>query len=80
VIAPLMLAISAATPIMKGQFTDTDVRWNTITDSTNSNVLEDKQLWEDYQYNNTKSGVNRPRYSSIALYLTTANPYLNDAK
>jgi gamma-glutamyl:cysteine ligase YbdK (ATP-grasp superfamily) len=38
VVAPLMLALSASTPIMKGQFTDTDVRWNTISDSTNSNV------------------------------------------
>jgi len=47
VIAPLMLAISAATPIMKGQFTDTDVRWNTIRDSTNSNVLEGGEVWED---------------------------------
>lgn len=75
-----MLAISAATPIMKGQFTDTDVRWNTISDSTNSNVLHDRELWEDYQLNDTNSGDNRPRYSSIALYLTTANPYLNDAK
>lgn len=39
VIAPLMLALSASTPILKGEFTDTDVRWNTISDSTNSNKV-----------------------------------------
>jgi len=39
-----MLAASAATPLLKGQFVDTDVRWNVICDSTDSNML----VFNDY--------------------------------
>lgn len=33
VLAPILLALTAATPIQKGRLADTDVRWNTIAAS-----------------------------------------------
>lgn len=30
VLSPVMLALTAATPILKGRLVDTDVRWDTI--------------------------------------------------
>lgn len=30
VLSPVMLALTAATPVFKGRLVDTDVRWNTI--------------------------------------------------
>ncbi|CAN0339280.1 unnamed protein product [Phaeothamnion confervicola] len=33
VLAPIMLALTAATPILRGRLVDTDVRWNTIAAS-----------------------------------------------
>lgn len=73
-----MLAISASTPILKGQFTDTDVRWDTISDSTNSNLqVKDggEVVNDDYNLNvdKTTCDYNRKRYSSIALYLSNTS-------
>jgi len=39
VLAPYMLAATASTPLLKGQFVDSDVRWNVICDSTDSNMV-----------------------------------------
>jgi glutamate--cysteine ligase catalytic subunit len=33
VLSPLFLALTAATPILKGKLSDWDVRWNIISDS-----------------------------------------------
>ncbi|CAM9753113.1 unnamed protein product [Ascophyllum nodosum] len=41
VISPIMLALSAATPIHRGRLADTDVRWNTISASVDDRTVEE---------------------------------------
>jgi glutamate--cysteine ligase catalytic subunit len=41
VLAPIMLALTAATPVLKGMLCDTDVRWSTIAQS-----VDDRTIYE----------------------------------
>lgn len=41
VLSPIMLALSAATPIHRGMLADTDVRWNTISASVDDRTEEE---------------------------------------
>lgn len=41
VVSPIMLALSAATPIHRGMLADTDVRWDTISASVDDRTEEE---------------------------------------
>lgn len=41
-LAPIMLALTAATPIFKGQLADTDVRWNVIEGSVDDRTPQER--------------------------------------
>lgn len=60
VMAPLMLALTAATPAQRGMLADTDVRWDVI-----SGAMDDRPLEESQSGRITKS-----RYSSIDCFLS----------
>lgn len=60
VMAPLMLALTAATPAVRGMLADSDVRWNII-----SAAMDDRTLEE------SGSGrIPKSRYSSIDMFLS----------
>lgn len=46
VLSPVMLALTAATPILKGRLVDTDVRWNTIATSVDDRTPAERGLLE----------------------------------
>lgn len=65
VMAPLMLALTAATPAVRGLLADTDVRWNTISASV-----------DDRTDDEVSSGVlPKSRYSSIDCFLSCRERY-----
>lgn len=47
VLSPIMLALTAATPILKGRLVDTDVRWNTIATSVDDRTPAERGLLDD---------------------------------
>jgi glutamate--cysteine ligase catalytic subunit len=76
--APILLAMTAATPILKGRLADTDVRWGTIVASVDDRTLAEKGLVPDAELeaaekqNYAGKGVRRipkSRYDSISTYL-----------
>lgn len=48
VLSPVMLALTAATPILKGRLVDTDVRWNTIATSVDDRTPAERGLLDDH--------------------------------
>eukprot|EP00752_Nemacystus_decipiens_P010042 g8955.t1 len=80
VLSPVMLALTAATPILKGRLVDTDVRWNTIATSVDDRTPAERGLLEDdpaakeaaRDPSMVGDGVTRlfkSRYDSISTYL-----------
>lgn len=65
VVAPLMLALTAATPAVRGMLVDTDVRWDII-----SAAMDDRTLDEI----STKT-VPKSRYSSIDCFLSSRDEF-----
>eukprot|EP00178_Gracilaria_changii_P027385 TRINITY_DN873_c0_g1_i1.p1 TRINITY_DN873_c0_g1~~TRINITY_DN873_c0_g1_i1.p1 ORF type:complete len:742 (-),score=111.92 TRINITY_DN873_c0_g1_i1:7768-9993(-) len=60
VMAPIMLALTAATPAFRGLLANTDVRWDVI-----SAAMDDRTPLEEYS-----ASVPKSRYSSIDCYLS----------
>ena len=56
VLAPIMLSMTASTPIIRGFLTNHDVRWKVISETT------DDRRDHEQQY--------RPRYDSVGMYLS----------
>lgn len=48
VLSPVMLALTAATPILKGRLVDTDVRWNTIATSVDDRTPAERGLLDGH--------------------------------
>ena len=78
VLAPIMLAMTAATPILKGRLAATDVRWNTISQSVDDRTdaergcIPDEELAVHEQADMTGRGVKRlykSRYDSISRFI-----------
>ncbi|KAH7149646.1 glutamate-cysteine ligase-domain-containing protein [Dactylonectria estremocensis] len=67
-LGPIMLALTAATPIYKGFLADTDVRWNQISravDCRNPQELGEKPLTEGVRR------IPKSRYASNSTYIST---------
>ncbi|KAI0565624.1 Glutamate--cysteine ligase [Gracilaria domingensis] len=60
VMAPIMLALTAATPALRGLLANTDVRWDVI-----SAAMDDRTFEEEHS-----GSVPKSRYSSIDCYLS----------
>ncbi|CAN0046707.1 unnamed protein product, partial [Phaeothamnion confervicola] len=68
VLSPIMLALSAATPIFRGRLADTDVRWDVIAGSVDDRTPAER----GYNPNMAGGGVRRlpkSRYGSISTYI-----------
>lgn len=60
VMAPLMLALTAATPAVRGLLADTDVRWDIISGAMDDRTPEESQTGK----------IPKSRYSSIDMFLS----------
>lgn len=80
VLSPVMLALTAATPILKGRLVDTDVRWDTIATSVDDRTPAERGLLDsdpaakDAARDPTMVGdgianLQKSRYDSISSYL-----------
>ncbi|KAI2625075.1 GCS-domain-containing protein [Hypoxylon sp. NC1633] len=67
-IGPIMLALTAATPIYKGFLADTDVRWNQISRAVDDRTPE--ELGEKPLKNN-RWHIPKSRYASNSTYIST---------
>ena len=65
VLCPIMLALTAATPILKGKLIDMDVRWFVVSGSVDDRTPEELALHEDGHPRVPKS-----RYESCSCYLS----------
>lgn len=75
ILSPLMLALSAATPIYRGYLSDIDVRWNVISASCDDRTDEEKGL---APLKESRRVIRTSRYSSIDSFLFSNDPSLND--
>ncbi|XP_059049423.1 glutamate--cysteine ligase [Achroia grisella] len=74
-LCPIMLALSAASPVYRGFLTDVDCRWNVISASVDCRTPEERGL-EPLQ--NNKFRIHKSRYDSIDSYLSPEHEKYND--
>ncbi|KAI1344867.1 glutamate-cysteine ligase [Xylariaceae sp. FL0016] len=67
-LGPIMLALTAATPIYKGFLADTDVRWNQISRAVDDRTPE--ELGEE-PLNESRWRIPKSRYASNSTYIST---------
>mmetsp|Transcript_11798 Transcript_11798/g.27989 ORF Transcript_11798/g.27989 Transcript_11798/m.27989 type:complete len:960 (+) Transcript_11798:173-3052(+) len=74
VMAPIMMALTASTPIMKGRLLDTDARWGIISESTDGRTPAERGRndpnapYEHYNANGQRQ-IYKSRYDSISTYI-----------
>jgi glutamate--cysteine ligase catalytic subunit len=74
-LTPILLALSASSPIWRGFLTDIDCRWNIISGACDDRTLEEQgkvPLKDD------KFVIPKSRYASIDCYLSEENQSYND--
>ncbi|CAG4923557.1 unnamed protein product [Colias eurytheme] len=74
-LCPIMLALSAASPIYRGYLTDVDCRWNVISASVDCRTREERGL---EPLKNNKFRIQKSRYDSIDSYLSPEHEKYND--
>ncbi|EGO00094.1 hypothetical protein SERLA73DRAFT_107071 [Serpula lacrymans var. lacrymans S7.3] len=67
-VGPIMLALSAASPIWRGYLADVDCRWNVIAGSVDDRTEEERGL---KPLENSKFSIPKSRYDSVDLYIST---------
>lgn len=72
-LCPIMLALTAASPVHRGFLTDVDCRWNVIAASVDCRTEEERGL---KPLKENKFVINKSRYDSIDSYLS--NDQYND--
>ena len=71
-ITPILLALSAASPIWRGYLCDIDSRWSVISASADDRTPE--------ELNESKNRINKSRYDTIDCYLSPDGSKFNDLK
>ncbi|XP_052737128.1 glutamate--cysteine ligase catalytic subunit [Bicyclus anynana] len=74
-LCPIMLALSAASPVYRGFLTDVDCRWNVIAASVDCRTREERGL---DPLTNNKFRIQKSRYDSIDSYLSPDHQKYND--
>lgn len=70
-LCPIMLALSAASPVYRGYLSDLDTRWTVISQSVDDRTEEEQGL---KPLKENKFVINKSRYDSIDSYLS-CSPY-----
>nr|CAB3248530.1 glutamate--cysteine ligase catalytic subunit-like [Phallusia mammillata] len=76
-VCPIMLALSAASPIYRGYLSDIDTRWQVIAGSVDDRTKEERGL---EPLNKNKMRIQKSRYDSIDSYLSQNSEIFNDIK
>jgi glutamate--cysteine ligase catalytic subunit len=85
VMAPIMMALTASTPILKGRLADTDARWGIISESVDCRTLAERGRedpdapYEDYNRKGQRR-IYKSRYDSISTYIYQGVLSLKDEK
>ncbi|KAK6526245.1 hypothetical protein TWF694_004853 [Orbilia ellipsospora] len=66
-LGPIMLALSAASPIFKGYLTDVDCRWNVISRAVDDRTDEERGL---KPLKDNKYVIPKSRYDSVSTYIS----------
>lgn len=74
-LCPIMLALTAASPIYRGHLTDIDCRWNVISASVDCRTEEERGL---KPLKENKHRIFKSRYDSIDSYLSPDGEKYND--
>ncbi|KAL4715235.1 hypothetical protein ACJJTC_007817 [Scirpophaga incertulas] len=74
-LCPIMLALSAASPVYRGVLTDVDCRWNVISASVDCRTREERGL---QPLKTNKFRIQKSRYDSIDSYLSPEHEKYND--
>lgn len=74
-ITPILLALSASSPIWRGYLSDVDCRWNVISGSVDDRTQEELGL---KPLNENKFKISKSRYDSIDCYLSELGSKFND--
>lgn len=74
-LCPIMLALTAASPVYRGHLTEIDCRWNVISASVDCRTEEERGL-KPLKENQFR--INKSRYDSIDSYLSPSGEKYND--
>ena len=74
-LCPIMLALTAASPVHHGYLTDIDCRWNVISASADCRTEEERGL---KPLSNNQFLIQKSRYDSISSYLSEEGAKYND--
>ncbi len=74
-LTPILLALSASSPIWRGYLSDIDCRWQVISESLDDRTPEEKG---ELPLNNDKFRIFKSRYDSIDCYLSENGQSYND--
>lgn len=77
-LGPIMLALTANTPILKGFLTDFDVRWNVISGAVDDRTEEERGI---KPLKNNRWKIPKSRYDSVSTYISedpNLRPEYND--
>lgn len=74
-LTPIVMALSAASPVFRGFLADVDCRWSVISNSVDDRTREERGL-EDLKNNRFK--IPKSRYSSVDCYISPAGERYND--
>jgi glutamate--cysteine ligase catalytic subunit len=74
VLAPIMMALTASTPILKGRLADTDCRWGVISESVDDRTpaergLIQNNILQEELVGSGKRRLYKSRYDSISTYI-----------
>ncbi|XP_034118457.1 glutamate--cysteine ligase [Drosophila albomicans] len=76
-LCPIMLALTAASPVYRGYLTESDCRWNVISSSVDCRTPEERGL---EPLKDSKFRIAKSRYDSIDSYLSPEGAKYNDVK
>lgn len=74
-LCPVMLALTAATPVYRGYLTDVDCRWDVISASVDCRTREERGL---EPLRNDRFVIPKSRYDSVDCYLSECGARYND--
>jgi len=74
-LTPILMALSAASPIYRGYLADVDHRWSVISDSVDDRTAEERGI---VPLKNDKFRIHKSRYDSIDNYLSPEGRKYND--
>jgi len=76
-LTPIMLALSAASPIFRGILSDVDTRWAVIGNSVDCRTEQERGI---KKLTTDRFVIPKSRYASVSSYLTEENQNFNDIK